>query len=248
MPIFQYPREKGGRERMLREVAEEEQEPVGVRGVVPTSFVISGPKTVPRVDYERIFVLDDRRELLGEYVLRDDCPVEYADLERSLPVSGMRHLVAFYQGEYAFTPFRVDDLWFVILTRGIPRIEDRGSIGTLLAAARVHIVPNLAPALAQREAALKEKEREILDKELLIARREEQVRLLEAELQVLKTHIKEAEVDVHARENRLNTLREYALRMQRSFYDTTRSGEEPAGEKTDQPKGKPEVPLAPPSP
>ncbi len=230
---------------MLREVSEEEQGSVGARGVVPTNFAISGPKTVPRVDYERIFVLDDRNELLGEYVLRDECPLEYADLKRSLPVSGMRHLVSFYQGEFAFTPFRVDNLWFVVLTRGILRIEDRGSIGTLLAAARVHIVPNLSPVLAQRETALKEKEREVQDKELLIARREEQMRLLEAELDLMKTRLREAEIDVRARENRLNALREYALRMQRSFYDNGKTGEAPPAEKPQESKAKPDVPLAP---
>src|SRR5205823_5390745 len=77
---------------------------------------VQAPRMVPKIDYERIFVLDEGTRLLGEYALRDDCPLEYDDLLRSIPVSGMRHLVAFYQGEYAFTPFRVEDLWFVVLS------------------------------------------------------------------------------------------------------------------------------------
>lgn len=229
---------------MLREVTEEEQGAVGVRGAVPTNYATAGPKKVPRVDYERILVVDDRQELLGEYVLRDDCPLEYGDLKRSIPVSGMRHLVSFYQGEFAFTPFRVDDLWFVIVTRGIPRIEDRGSIGTLLAAARVHIVPSLAPALAQREAILREKEREIRERELALSRKEEQTRLADAELQVTRTRIREMEADVRAHENRLGALREYAIRMQRSLYGSV--PDEPAQPegKSENSKAKPDIQLS----
>src|SRR5256886_16783023 len=105
---------------------------------------------VPGIDYERIFGLDQDARLLGEYALRDDCPLEYDDLRRSIPVNGMRHLVAFYQGEYAFTPFRVEKMWFVVLSHGVPRIEERGSIGTLLAAMRVHLPPVLSPRSEER--------------------------------------------------------------------------------------------------
>src|SRR5256886_16768034 len=72
----------------------------------------------------------------------------------------MRHLLSFYQGEYVFTPFRVGGLWFVLLSRGVPRIEERGSIGTLLAAMRVHLPTSLSPTLAAPEAALPEREGE----------------------------------------------------------------------------------------
>lgn len=207
----------------MRDSSIEGRDPVADLGVVPTGYSIAAPKTVPRVDYERIFVLDDRAALLGEYALNDDCPLEYADLRRSLPLNGLRHLVTFYQGEYAFTPFRVDDLWFVILTLGVPRIEERGSIGSLLAAARVHIPPNLAPALARREAILHEREREIAERELFVSRREQRVLHVEANLQVVGTRVKEMESDVRTREGRIIALRDYALRMQRSFFETAAS-------------------------
>src|SRR2546430_13168571 len=126
--------------------------------------MVQAPRMVPRVDYERIFVLGEDARLLGEYALRDDCPLEYDDLRRSIPVNGMRHLVAFYQGEYAFTPFRVEDLWFVVLSHGVPRIEERGSIGTLLAAMRMHLPPSLSPAIAAREDALLDPDRELQDR------------------------------------------------------------------------------------
>lgn len=186
-------------------------------GVVPTGFSTHGPKTVPRIDYERIFVLDGKNNLLGEYALDDDCPLESSDLQRSLPVNGLRHLVSFYQGEYAFTPFRVDDLWFVILTRGVPRIEERGSIGTLLAAARVHIPPMVDPLLAKRDADLRAKEQELAQRELELSRREQRTGLLDAELRAASSQLVEREMVLKSHEATLVTLRDYAAQMQRTF-------------------------------
>ena len=186
-------------------------------GVVPTSFAIQGPKTVPRIDYERIFVLDEDMTMLGEYALRDDCPLEFADLYRSIPVNGMRHLVSFYQGEYAFTPFHVENLWFVVLTHGIPRMEERGSIGTLLAAMRVHLPSSLSPALAAHEATIRERNHEMDARDAILARREQRVARLETDLQVAAAKMKELASEVRARESRLNALRDYALQMQRAF-------------------------------
>jgi hypothetical protein len=227
----------------MRETAKIEPTQHADLGIVPTGYSLSGPKTVPRVDYERVFVLDDRNDLLGEYVLDDDSPLEFADLRRAIPVSGMRHLVSFYLGEYAFTPFRVDELWFVMLTRGIPRIEDRGSIGTLLAAARVHIVPNLAPALAQREADLRTRERNLLDKEAALARKEAHLRQVESELQLEGTRLKERETDVLVREAKVGALREYAIQMQREFHrDRPEDFPVPTEEKA---KPRPDVSVVP---
>src|SRR5438552_15137229 len=96
----------------------------GGLGVVPTNFMTHGPKTVPRVDYDRIFVLDEDAKLLGEYALRDDCSLEYDDLRRAIPLSGMRHLLSFYLGEYVITPFRLVAPCFVLLPLVVPRLEE----------------------------------------------------------------------------------------------------------------------------
>jgi hypothetical protein len=201
--------------------------PIPGHGIVPLGFGLPAPSRVPRVDYHRIFVVDDRADLLGEYVLDAECPLEHADLRRSIPMNGMRNLVSFYQGEFAFTPFRVDDLWFVVLSKGVPRIEDRGYIGTLLAAARVHVVPNLAPALAKREALLKEREREIQEKDLLLTRREQRLSQAESDVRLAGTRLRELEAEVRVREGKLLALRDYAIKMQRSFFRGAK-GTEPA--------------------
>jgi hypothetical protein len=189
----------------------------GALGTVPTGFSTRGPKTIPRVDYERIFVVDASTNLLGEYVLNDESPLEFSDMKRSIPMNGMRHLVSFYQGEYAFTPFRVDDLWFVVLTRGIPRIDERGHTGTLLAAARIHIPPAIEPALARKEMELHTKEQELEQKEAELTQREQHVAQLDAELRVTSTQLQEFDVELRTRETKLKALRDYALQMERAL-------------------------------
>src|SRR5437867_9726472 len=108
----------------------------------------------------------------------------------------MRHLVAFYQGEYAFTPFRVEDLWFVVLSHGVPRIEERGSIGTLLAAMRVHLPPVLSLAIAARVDALREREREAAARESTHARRAQKRALLGADLRASAMSLRDLEAEV----------------------------------------------------
>ncbi len=210
----------------------------GGLGIVPTNFTTHGPKTVPRVDYDRIFVLDEDARLLGEYALRDNCPLEYDDLRRSIPVSGMRHLLSFYQGESVFTPFRVGSLWFVVLSRGVPRIEDRGWIGTLLAAMRVHLPPSLSPNLAAREAALRDRERDLDAREALLSRKEQRVVQLEEELAVATTNREEQEAEIRARESRFTALRDYALQIQRTIREAGSHPDLPAdGEGNPPPNG-----------
>lgn len=197
------------------------------------SVVTSRPEMVPRVDHERIFVLDEQLGLVGEYALDDECPLEFEDLRRSIPAGGMRHLVAFFQGEYAFTPFRIEGLWFVVLTRGVPRSEERGSTGTLLAALRVHLPASLSGDLAAREAAVWKREREVDAREALLTRREQRVALFEADVKSVAGKLREIEANVRGREIRLDALREYALQMQRSIRGSSKprvpqeSGESP---------------------
>ncbi|MBI4416106.1 MAG: hypothetical protein HY557_03890, partial [Euryarchaeota archaeon] len=74
------------------------------------STVVYAPRIVPRVDWQRIFVLNEEYELLSEYALNDDCPLTFEDLQRSMPLEGLKHAKPVFQGEYAFTPFEVDNL------------------------------------------------------------------------------------------------------------------------------------------
>lgn len=223
----------------MREAREETDEPTQSLGIVPTGYATQGPRKVPRVDYERIFVLDAAGEMLGEYVLNDDCPLEFADLKRSVPINGLRHLVPFYQGEYSFTPFKVDDLWFVLLARGIPRIEERGHLGTVLAAARIHIPTALEPTLAKREAELRERELAVAANEADLVKREDQLAELDADLQLSSMKLHELEAEIRVREARLQTLRDYAVQMQESFVKAKETS--PKADKPEEPRPAREV-------
>ncbi len=108
-------------------------------GAVPKITLTSAARPVPRIDYERIFVLDGNDRMLSEFVLNDECPTEFDDLSRSIPPEGLEHGKSIFHGEYVLTSFGVDDLKFVIVTRGTPGIRERGFIGSLLAAAKIHL-------------------------------------------------------------------------------------------------------------
>ncbi len=202
---------------MPRETSGDDAVPRDGFGQVPTHFAMQGPKKVPRVDYERIFVLDEEMKLLGEYALRDDCPLEYDDLKRLIPISGLRHLVSVYQGEYAFTPFRVERLWLVVLTHGVPRVEERGAIGTLLAAMQAHLPSSPSPELAEKEATLRDLERDIERRESTVAVRETRAAQLEADVKEATANVRELDAGVRAREMRVDALRDYAVALQRAF-------------------------------
>jgi len=120
-------------------------------GAVPKITLTSAPRPVPRIDYERIFVLDGNNRMLSEFVLNDECPTEFDDLSRSIPPDGLEHGKSIFREEYVFTPFRVDDLKFVIVTRGTPGIRERGFIGSLLAAAKIHLGSFLEPSPSRPE-------------------------------------------------------------------------------------------------
>ena len=208
----------------MRDVKEQGEPARAATGIASSGVAKRGPNTVPRVDYECIFVLDSRTNLLGEYALNDECPIESSDLMRSVPLNGLRHLVSFYQGEYAFTPFKVDDLWFVVLTRGVPRIEERGSFGTILAAARIHIPPMLDPLLAKRDTDLRTREQELAQRESDVARREQRVSAQEGDVRLALASVKELEADLLSREAKIVTLRDYAVQIQRTFVPPKEDG------------------------
>ena len=82
---------------------------------------------------------------------------------------------------------------------------------------RVHLPSSLSPALAAREATIRERDREMDARDAILARREQRVARLETDLQVAAAKMKELASEVRARESRLNAPRDYALQMQRAF-------------------------------
>lgn len=179
-----------------------------------------GMDSTLRVGIDRIFVLDDRWALLGEKVLREGCPVRYVDVRRSVPADGLRDRISFVNQGFAITPFHVDDLWFLVVTRDVPRMDDREAIGTLVSAVRIHVVPNLAFALARREALLRQRERELDALADILSRREQQVSRREREMEAESQRVRAREDSVRERETRLLALRDVVSRIRHRLVST----------------------------
>src|SRR5467141_3557890 len=153
-----------------------------MRGLSPalTAVLMAAPsrKTV-RAQLKKIYVLDERAEMTGEYVLDSDCPIDYDDFLKVLPPEGIGDRDSLFVGEYVFTAFQSGKLVFVLLSRGHLASEDVDWTALLLTAADSHLAPgnraapartteakpDLDKAAAEREARLKAKEKSLAEQD-----------------------------------------------------------------------------------
>src|SRR5947209_16660251 len=146
-----------------------------LRGLGPalSGILMAAPlKKVARAQLKKIYVLDERGEMAGEYILDQDCPIDYNDFLKVLPPEGIGDRDSLFVGEYVFTAFQSGKLVFVLLSRGHLASEDVDWTALLLTAADSHLAAGnrAAPARAteaksdvdrasaEREARLKAKE------------------------------------------------------------------------------------------
>src|SRR6266496_4102238 len=91
-----------------------------VRGLSPAllSVLMAAPlKKVARAQLKKIYVLDERGEMTGEYVLDAECPVDFNDFLKVLPNEGIGDRDSLFVGEYVFTAFQSGKFVFVLLSR-----------------------------------------------------------------------------------------------------------------------------------
>ena len=91
------------------------------RGLGPavSGILMAAPlKKVARAQLKKIYVLDERGEMAGEYVLDSDCPIDYNDFLKVLPDEGIGDRDSLFVGEYVFTAFQSGKFAFVLLSRG----------------------------------------------------------------------------------------------------------------------------------
>src|SRR2546429_7429693 len=65
-----------------------------MRGLSPalTAVLMAAPsRKTARAQLKKIYVLDDRGEMAGEYILDADCPIDYDDFLKVLPPEGMEN-------------------------------------------------------------------------------------------------------------------------------------------------------------
>src|SRR2546422_1445013 len=93
-----------------------------VRGLGPvvSGILMAAPlKKVARAQLKKIYVLDERGEMAGEYILDPDCPIDYNDFLKVLPDEGIGDRDSLFVGEYVFTAFQSGKFAFVLLSRGL---------------------------------------------------------------------------------------------------------------------------------
>src|SRR3989442_800156 len=128
-------------------------------------------KKVARAQLKKIYVLDERGEMAGEYILDQDCPIDYNDFLKVLPDEGIGDRDSLFVGEYVFTAFQSGKFVFVLLSRGQLAPEDVNWTALLLTAADSHLAsaanrpaparaaeskPDVDKGIAERETRTKE--------------------------------------------------------------------------------------------
>src|SRR2546425_578941 len=88
-------------------------------GPVVSGILMAAPlKKVARAQLKKIYVLDERGEMAGEYILDSDCPIDYNDFLKVLPDEGIGDRDSLFVGEYVFTAVQSGKVVFVLLARG----------------------------------------------------------------------------------------------------------------------------------
>src|SRR5947199_8081848 len=152
-----------------------------VRGLGPlmSGILMAAPlKKVARAQLKKIYVLDERGEMAGEYILDSDCPIDYNDFLKVLPNEGIGDRDSLFVGEYVFTAFQSGKFVFVLLSRGHLASEDVDWTALLLTAADSHLAAkggtpvrgseskvDSDKGLADRESRLNTKEKALAEQE-----------------------------------------------------------------------------------
>src|SRR6266704_6654506 len=124
-----------------------------LRGLSPAflSVLMAAPmKKVARAQLKKIYVLDERGEMSGEYVLDPDCPVDFNDFLKVLPNEGIGDRDSLFVGEYVFTAFQSGKFVFVLLSRGQLGAEDVDGTALLLTAAESTLARGPTPPAPAR--------------------------------------------------------------------------------------------------
>jgi hypothetical protein len=164
-----------------------------MRGLSPplaTALMAAPSRKTVRALLKKIYVLDERGEMAGEYILDADCPIDYADFLKVLPPEGIGDRDSLFVGEYVFTAFASGKFVFVLLSRGHLSPEDVDWTALILTAADSHLaataarppVPRSAESKPEVERALAEREGRLAAQEKVLAEQEAKLRAESANL------------------------------------------------------------------
>src|SRR5437899_11182702 len=94
-----------------------------LRGLGPalSGILMAAPVTkVARAQLKKLYVLDERGEMAGEYILDQDWPIDYNDFLKVLPDEGIGDRDSLFVGEYVVTAFQTGTFVCGVLWRGAP--------------------------------------------------------------------------------------------------------------------------------
>jgi hypothetical protein len=190
-----------------------------MRGLSPaflTVLMAMPSRKGARAQLKKIYVLDDRGEMAGEYVLDADCPIDFDDFLKVLPPEGIGDRDSLFVGEYVFTAFQSGKLVFVLLSRGALAREDVDWTALILTAADTHLAsggrapPPRAPEKSDLEKAPTDREAARLNA------KEKSLAELEAKLQADSANLLGRQEELNRQKEGLAALADYAARMQDS--------------------------------
>ncbi|HEY5538869.1 MAG TPA: hypothetical protein VIL58_04940 [Thermoplasmata archaeon] len=159
----------------------------------------------------KMFILDEQGGYGGEYVLDDDCLIEYGDFLRVVPESGLADEDSVYLAEYQATAFHGNRLSLIAISRGPLAPEDLAWTKAALVATEAHftnadsartpttepdrgVMESLVSALEKREADLVAREKALTESSNQVREEAQKARSnLEAEVLALQGRIKDTE-------------------------------------------------------
>lgn len=191
-----------------------------MRGLSPTlaTVLMAAPsRKTARALLKKIYVLDDRGEMAGEYILDADCPIDYNDFLKVLPAEGIGDRDSLFVGEYVFTAFQSGKFVFVLLSRGHLAPEDVDWTALLLTAADSHLAEAAGRPTPSRPAEPKpEVERALAERETRLVAREKALAEQEAKLRADSANLLGRQEELQRQKAELVALADQAARMQES--------------------------------
>lgn len=188
-----------------------------MRGISPAlaSILMAPPsKRVARAQLKKIYVLDERGDMAGEYVLDADCPIDYSDFLKVLPGEGIGDRDSLFVGEYVFTAFQSGTFVFVLLSRGSLAPEDFDWTALLLTAADSHLAQSGSRPPARVSEPKPEVDRQSDEREARLVMREKSLAELEARLEADAANVAGRHEELDRQKARLSALADYGARMQ----------------------------------
>lgn len=186
-----------------------------LRGAAPGLLAIlmaAPPRRVVRAQLKKIYVLNERGEMAGEYILDPDCPIDYNDFLKVLPDEGIGDRGTLFVGEYVFTAFQSDKLVFVLLSRGQLSAEDIDWTSLLLTAAETQMVHRSGPSSAGTSEA--GEGGTVAERETSLETREKEIAALEARVRADAANLSGRSEELARQKSRLTALADYVNEVQ----------------------------------